>query len=186
MPPAGETLPREATYRVWGNVTSPGAPQAAFNYGGALLSEIHTSGRLRSLHVPRDVALEVRAEVVAGNATYFGIAPIPPTTAEVSSVQLTLARVGNLFPFITYPNGIASVKVGTTVLVKVEFTGPQPDRVQLYADQILIGELSGQRAFYAFAWDTTGLGPATRRLNAVAHDGTSVGRSSEVLVLLVN
>ena len=51
-------------------------------------------------------------------------------------------------PFITYPNGNASAKIGTMVPFKVEFAGPQPDRVELYADQTLIGEVSGQRAFY--------------------------------------
>ena len=36
VPPAGETLPAQSLFRVWGNVTSRGAPQAAFDYGDAL------------------------------------------------------------------------------------------------------------------------------------------------------
>ena len=186
VPPAGETLPAQSLFRVWGNVTSRGAPQAAFDYGDALSLEVGTSGHQRRLYLPRDVAFEVRAEVVAGNTTYFGTTSIPAMTAEMSSVQLVLTRVVKQLPFITYPNGVASYKIGASVEVRVEFSGPQPNRVELYADQTLIGEVSGQRAFYTFLRNTAGLIPSTRKLTAVAHDATSFGRSSEVEVVLVN
>jgi hypothetical protein len=138
------------------------------------------------LGLQRGVAFEVRVEVVAGNATYFGTTQVASTAPDMGSVQLLLRRVQELSPFITYPNGVASAKIGTSVPVKVEFAGPQPDRVELYADQTLIGEVSGQRAFYTFIWNTTGLSPATRRLYAVAHAGTSASRSGDVQVALVN
>jgi hypothetical protein len=186
VPPPGETLLRESPYRVWGNVSSRGAPQAAFNYGDALPFEIGANGFLRNLYVARDVAFDVRVEVTVGAATYFGATQIAATTPDMSSVQLALTRVEGLLPFITYPNGNASAKIGTIVPFKVEFAGPQPDRVELYADQTLIGEVSGQRAFYTFIWNTTGLSPATRRLYAVAHAGTSSARSGDVEVALVN
>jgi len=186
MPPAGETLPAQSLFRLWGNVTSRGAPQAAFDYGGALPFEIGASGFLRSLYLARSVAFEVRAEVTVGAATYFGTTQIASAAPHMGSVQLLLRRVQELSPFITYPNGVPSAKIGTSVPVKVEFAGPQPDRVELYADQTLIGEVSGQRAFYTFIWNTTGLSPATRRLYAVAHAGTSSAHSGDVEVALVN
>ena len=185
-PPAGETLPAQSPFRLWGNVTSRGAPQAAFDYGGALPFEIGASGVLRSLYLARSVAFEVRVEVTVGAATYFGTTQIAAATPDMSSAQVALARVAGLLPFITYPNGNASAKIGTMVPFKVEFAGPQPDRVELYADQTLIGEVSGQRAFYTFIWNTAGLSPATRRLYAVAHGGTSSARSGDVEVALVN
>ena len=185
-PPAGETLPAQSLYRLWGNVTSRGAPQAAFDYGGALQFEIGASGVLRGLYLARSVAFEVRVEVTVGAATYFGTTQITATPPGMNSVQLALTRVAGLLPFITYPNGNASAKIGTMVPFKVEFAGPQPDRVELYADQTLIGEVSGQRAFYTFIWNTAGLSPATRRLYAVAHAGTSSARSGDVEVALVN
>ena len=148
--------------------------------------EIGASGVLRGLYLARSVAFEVRVEVTVGAATYFGTTQIAATTPDMSSVQLALTRVAGLLPFITYPNGNASAKIGTMVPFKVEFAGPQPDRVELYADQTLIGEVSGQRAFYTFIWNTTGLSPATRTLHAVAHAGTSSARSGDVEVALVN
>ena len=185
-PPAGETLPAQSPFRLWGNVISRGAPQAAFDYGGALPFEIGASGVLRSLYVARSVAIEVRVEVTVGAATYFGTTQIAAATPDMSSAQVALTRVAGLLPFITYPNGNASAKIGTMVPFKVEFAGPQPERVELYADQTLIGEVSGQRAFYTFIWNTAGLSPATRRLYAVAHGGTSSARSGDIEVALVN
>ena len=185
-PPAGETLQAQSLFRLWGNVTSRGAPQAAFDYGGALPFEIGASGVLRSLYVARSVAIEVRVEVTVDAATYFGTTQIAAATPDMSSAQVALTRVAGLLPFITYPNGNASAKIGTRVPFKVEFAGPQPERVELYADQTLIGEVSGQRAFYTFSWNTAGLSPATRRLYAVAHGGTSSARSGDIEVALVN
>lgn len=186
VPPASETLPSGSLYRVWGNVSSRGGPQAAFDQGRALLRDVGANGYPHSLWLPLGPAFDVRAEVVVGTTTYFGTTQIAAATPQGGNVQLNLRRVTQLSPFITYPSGNPSVRVGTKVSVKVEFSGPQPNRVQLFADQILIGELTGQRAFYTFEWDTTGLSPATRRLSAVAHDATSSGRSSEVHIVLVN
>ena len=99
-PPPGEVLPSQSLYRVWGNVSSRGA-QAAFDYGSALPSSVGAAGYSHALRLPRDVAFDVRAEVVAGAATYFGTTQIAAITPGVSSVQLVLTRVQLPSPFIT-------------------------------------------------------------------------------------
>ena len=47
-------LPNGSPYRVWGNVSSRGGPQAAFDYGSALSRDVGANGYLHSALLPFD------------------------------------------------------------------------------------------------------------------------------------
>lgn len=169
------------------NRPAPGTPRppvsgtASVSY--VLQTPLCASGITQTIPLPAGVNITLSGTVqVAGTTTYHGTVTAGGAAGQTSTKTVTLTPITNPMPIITSPASSSVYTVGDRMPITVEVLGPEPDRVEIFAGQTRLAQISPARPIYRVDWDTTGVTPGMVELRAVAYRGMATGSATPVMV----
>jgi alpha-tubulin suppressor-like RCC1 family protein len=171
------------------NRPAPGTPQPPVS-GMATVSvplpvALCATGVTRQVPLPAGINITVSGSVNVGGTTYYGSVTAGGPAGGTTNATVTLTPLTNPTPTITAPGAGAAFTAGSRMPIAVEVLGPEPDRVEIFAGQTRLAQISPARPIYRVDWDTTGVTPGAVELRAVAYRGMATGSAVPVTVEIV-